>query len=44
MFIAAATIKQCKNEDKKCLATVMSEIIKQAATSGNFILIYLISY
>ncbi|KAG4065115.1 hypothetical protein HA402_007512 [Bradysia odoriphaga] len=28
------SIKKCKNEDKKCLATVMNEIIKRAASTG----------
>lgn len=32
--IAATSIKKCKNEDKKCLATVMTEIIKRAGNTG----------
>ncbi|KAJ6635874.1 Protein takeout [Pseudolycoriella hygida] len=28
------SIKKCKNEDKKCIATTISDIIKRAATTG----------
>lgn len=35
-LITAASIEKCKNEDKKCLATIMTDLIKRAATKGNF--------